>query len=454
MVSSGQSRHSSLGKRKTGPGRQVPVPEDTNAVSTAAAKAAVRDRKRRPWKLPYVQCLSWNLSTTERGTLRSFPREVYSGRFYAKTRHPSFRLTGLAPRLQLRRNKKSHGDAGHHSGVASQGSPTPRAGECAAHGCLPLGIEHIIIGKIRPVIQPKLVRRPGKLVTRRVAPAIADLLAAAVDYGAETPAQRLARFEALGELLKEDRGFGFRVRDTVGDREILEAWTDVLSWWMRAPGGEVPEAGNLRARQRFVADNLEFRLGVAIGAVVAQRWTAGAGDPLAVPSLAEWKATTGLPWFGFWARELLRWGTLDPFVAFALAQGRAKTREDAEALRPAFEDWLGEEIDAPTSEDLIDPQQFLAWERSLPARERERAEAVPDEAELTGTTGAMKRYNVLPMAGADEVIWLDRLESPADIGARLIGRYLVFQRQSDTGAVGDLKPLRVVRRHQIAQRAS
>ncbi|EGG75329.1 Conjugal transfer protein trbE [Gluconacetobacter sp. SXCC-1] len=240
-----------------------------------------------------------------------------------------------------------------------------------------------------------------------VAPAIADQLAAAIDYGAETAVQRLARFEALGELLKEDRGFGFRVRETVGDREILEAWTDVLSWWMRAPSGEVPEASNLRARQRFVADNLEFRLGVAIGAVVAQKWTAGAGDPLAVPSLVEWKATTGLPWFGFWARELLRWGTLDPFVAFALAQGRAKTREDAEALRSVFDRWLGEKLDAPTSEDLIDPQQFLAWERSLPARKRERVEALPEEAELTGTSGAMKRYNVLPIAGKDEVIWLD-----------------------------------------------
>ena len=75
----------------------------------------------------------------------------------------------------------------------------------------------------------------------------------------------------------------------------------------------------------------------------------------------------------------------------------------------------------PTSEDLIDPQQFLAWERSLPARERERAEALPEEAELTGTIGAMKRYNVLPMAGADEVIWLDAsgyelARSPDEIG--------------------------------------
>ena len=32
---------------------------------------------------------------------------------------------------------------------------------------------------------------------------------------------------------------------------------------------------------------------------------------------------------------------------------------------------------------------------------------MPEEAELTGTTGAMKRYNVLPMASVDEVIWLD-----------------------------------------------
>lgn len=248
------------------------------------------------------------------------------------------------------------------------------------------------------------------LVGRRfeaIAPVIAEQLGEAVGYGSETPAQRLARFVALGELLKEDRGFGFRVRETQTDQTILENWADVLAWWMRAPDAEQPDAGQLRAKQRFVADNLEFRLGVAIGAVVAQKWTVGAGDPLAVPSLAEWKATTELPWFGFWARELLRWGTLDPFVAFALAQGRAKTREEAEGLRAAFEAWLEEEVEAPTSEDMIDPQRFLAWERTLPARERERVEPVPEPAELTGTNGAMKRYNVLPIGAEDEVLWVD-----------------------------------------------
>ena len=47
-----------------------------------------------------------------------------------------------------------------------------------------------------------------------------------------------------------------------------------------------------------------------------------------MPTLETWRATTGLPWIGFWFRELLRWGTLDPLVAFALAQGLARTRDE------------------------------------------------------------------------------------------------------------------------------
>lgn len=240
-----------------------------------------------------------------------------------------------------------------------------------------------------------------------IAPVVAEQLTNAADYGVENSAERLARFVALGALLQNDRGFGFRVRDTATDQRILENWIDVLSWWMRSPNAPVPNAERLRAWQRFVTDNLEFRLGVALGAVVAQRWTAGAGDPLAVPSLADWKETTALPWFGFWARELLRWGTLDPFVAFALAQGHSKTREEAEGLRIAFDEWLIVEVENPEPEDRIDPQRFLAWEKSLPVREPARAEPMPTHVKLTGTAGAKGAYNVLPLAGNREVLWVD-----------------------------------------------
>jgi hypothetical protein len=156
-----------------------------------------------------------------------------------------------------------------------------------------------------------------------------------------------------------------------------------------------------------VAENLEFRLGVAIGAVVAQAWSDGAGDPLAIPSLAAWRETTELPWFGFWAKELLRWGTLDPFVAFALAQGLARTRVEAAVRRREFDTWLQDQVGERTTEDLIDPQEFLGWQRSLLRRAAPGVRREPAEAELTGTDGRKGRYPVLPTQHDNFINWID-----------------------------------------------
>jgi hypothetical protein len=74
------------------------------------------------------------------------------------------------------------------------------------------------------------------------------------------------------------------------------------------------------------------------------------------------------PTFGavpYWTRELLRWGTRDPFAAFALSQRLAQTREAASARRDEFEAWLEDEFDEIASDDLIDPQNFLRWQLSL-----------------------------------------------------------------------------------------
>jgi uncharacterized iron-regulated membrane protein len=126
-----------------------------------------------------------------------------------------------------------------------------------------------------------------------------------------------------------------------------------------------------------------------------------------LPSLAAWKETTGLPWIGFWARELLRWGTHDPFVAFCLAQGLAPTREAASARRLEFDAWLDEEQDDPASEDRIDPQLFLRWQASLPRAEGAAGAASQMRAALTGTTGARGHYAVIPVRRNDRTAWLD-----------------------------------------------
>lgn len=250
---------------------------------------------------------------------------------------------------------------------------------------------------------PPVVGRRFEAIARQMR----ELLVAADDYGSNDPSTRIELFEALGDLVSGDRGFGFRVRHTDADRVILERWSDVLRWWMNEPNVAGPSPEDLRTWQRFVADNLEFRLGVAIGAVVADAWANGAKNVLTVPSLPTWKETTGLPWIGFWSRELLRWGTHDPLVAFCLAQGLAHTREAASARRREFDAWLDDEQDDPKSEDRIDPQLFLLWQTSLPRAEGAAGAAFEMRAALTGTTGARGSYAVIPVTRDDGTAWLD-----------------------------------------------
>lgn len=229
----------------------------------------------------------------------------------------------------------------------------------------------------------------------------------ASNYGMDTTPTRLGYFERLGLLLVNDRGFGFRIRQTVKDKELLANWVSVLSWWMNIDGAPGPTPNDLRAWQRFVAENLEFRLGVALGSVAAQAWSLGAGDGLTVPSLSTWRQTTGLPWFGFWAKELLRWGTLEPFVAFAMAQGLATTRGEAAVRRGEYEAWLSNELGAPEVEDHIDPQRFLAWQQKLTTRQRPERARLPTLATFSETNGARGNYDVIPLVGPEGVEWID-----------------------------------------------
>jgi len=240
-----------------------------------------------------------------------------------------------------------------------------------------------------------------------IAQAIRAEIANTATYGTAPSQDRLGVFESLGRLLEDHRGYGFRIRDTLTDQKLLENWRDVLGWWMQVEGAVSPNPGELRSWQRFVADNLEFRLGVAIGAAVTQAWSDGADGPMAVPALDTWRETTGLPWFGFWVRELLRWGTLDPFVAFALVQGLSATRDEASELRSEFEAWLFERNEDLEADDMVSPELFMEWHRSLQPRDREKIVGEPIDAELTGTNGQLGRYNVIPIMNGMNVRWLD-----------------------------------------------
>lgn len=226
-------------------------------------------------------------------------------------------------------------------------------------------------------------------------------------YGLALPDARRLAFERIGDLLIGDRGFGFSVRSTQTEQDLMENWVVVLDWWLRIE--EVaPEPDALRSWQRFVTDNLEFRLGVAIGASVAKAWNDGSDNPLQTPTLENWRDTTGLPWFAFWARELLRWGTHDPFVAFTLSQGICRTRGEAEGTRVEFAKWLNEQdnLDSEDAETHIDPRIFLKWARAVNTKDVPKRDKFSHPTELVADL-KQTRYNVIPLQVGETLKWID-----------------------------------------------
>lgn len=249
-------------------------------------------------------------------------------------------------------------------------------------------------------------------ISRRFEPAaqkINTILGGTSNYAELSDEQKLSIFLELGNTISDDGGYGFSIRDTAIGKDLYDNWPNVLGWWMQAGTEDGPKPSELRHWQTFVSDNLDFRLGIAIGAVVARAWSEGVTDEVDIPSLDNWKQTTNLPWFAFWAKELLRWGTLEPFVAFSLSLGISKSRAEAKEMQPMFLAWLGEQdiFGLLDGEDKIDPRNFLKWQRSLvmplPLIHKRRF----IEVRLTGTDGRAGRYSVIPVLAHNRIHWLD-----------------------------------------------
>ncbi|TBE77259.1 DEAD/DEAH box helicase [Rhizobium ruizarguesonis] len=244
---------------------------------------------------------------------------------------------------------------------------------------------------------------------REAAEMMLDIIHYADRYGHMSDDDRLNIFVGLGKIIADDGGYGYFVRANNVSVELFGRWDEVLAWWMSSIDAPKPVPDALRAWQTFVADNFEYRLSVAIGAAVALRWKEQNEDPFSVPSLQDWKEKADLPWFAFWARELLRWGTLDPFVAFAMSQGIAVSREDAADMKPEFAGWFEAQDDLGSdAETFIDPRVFLRWQKGRAAAVHSSAQqGRPAAAQLVGTDGSKGRYSVLPLRGETDLKWLD-----------------------------------------------
>src|SRR3546814_9201470 len=108
----------------------------------------------------------------------------------------------------------------------------------------------------------------------------------------------------------------------------------------------------------FVANNFIYRGTWGLGSVIGLLLdTTDDGQPIRALEIADWPLS-GLPWIGFWLKELISLGTLDPVAAFLLARGDAVYRPQAELDAKAYYEGRPAGEDANT---LLYPRTIREW---------------------------------------------------------------------------------------------
>ncbi len=259
----------------------------------------------------------------------------------------------------------------------------------------------------RQLYKTSLPPRSGSILLDRVDD-IRTTLAAGIDY-ADRPAEQQFQFvRAVIALLGEVPAF--RISTKLGRmRKPFEDWEKLLRWWLfKTSLRKQPKPKELGPWFAFVSDNFIYRgnwgLGSLIGVLMDRGDAAGPVDAL---TMDDWPRS-GLPWIGFWLKELVNWGTLDPVAAFLLARGNARDRAQAEADAQDYYAQLDEDT---ASNDKLDPRRIRDWVETrrppAPARRVSREMALDVQLERPARDYLMRQLSVLPLATDDGLSWID-----------------------------------------------
>lgn len=206
------------------------------------------------------------------------------------------------------------------------------------------------------------------------------------------------------EIVADSNDFGFSSRSS---QIPVSFWPHILAWWLCVPNSEPPSPTNLKDWLEFCSSNFEFKFGAAIGATITDIWTE-CSEPGEVPSLKNWEDVMGLPWIGFWIRELLRWGTLDPFIAYMLSRGHADSRKEAKLLKTEYEKWYTDQEESDDVNNLISPIKFREWEKHHFSQVESLKRLSKTWATHIVLDGKIPRkLRVFPSQDQKQVIWFD-----------------------------------------------
>jgi len=291
----------------------------------------------------------------------------------------------------------------------------------------------------RQLYKAGLPPRSGSVLLNS-ADALRAMIQAGSDYaGWETEEQ----FEFIrGVIAALSEIPAFRISTTLGRKKNFADWPNLLRWWLcKATLGHQPGPKDLGPWFGFVANNFIYRGNWGLGSLIGVLLDLGDGvGPVDALSIDDWPRS-GLPWIGFWLKELINWGTLDPVAAFLLARGNAVDRRQAESDAAAYHDALDEDVNA---NDALDPRRIRDWveaRQPAPVRRAGTPDLVIDAwLERPASDYRARTLSVLPLASDAGLSWIDpagytvaRSELPGDWSSQ--SSAYRFELSVDTGAV-------------------
>lgn len=259
----------------------------------------------------------------------------------------------------------------------------------------------------RQLYKTSLPPRSGSILLDRVE-VIRALLQAGGDYADRTADEQFQFICSVIARLSEVPAF--RISTKLGRmRKPFTEWEMLLRWWLfKSSLSRQPKPKELGSWFAFVADNFIYRGNWGLGSLVGVLMDRGdAGGPVDALTMDDWPRS-GLPWIGFWLKELVNWGTLDPVAAFLLARGNAKDRLQAEADAGDYYAQLDEGSDP---NDKLDPRRIRNWleARREPAPRRASAAEIEFEVRLERPSHDYhaKTLSVLPLEDVGRLRWID-----------------------------------------------
>lgn len=258
----------------------------------------------------------------------------------------------------------------------------------------------------RRLYKTSLTPRSAKLLLDR-AEAIRVKVSEGRDYATWTTEEQLAFIRDVLAFLSEIPVFAIETK--LGRKKNFDDWPMLLRWWLaKSTLARQPRANEVTNWYAFVANNFIYRGTWGLGSVIGLLLDAtDDGQPIRALEIADWPLS-GLPWIGFWLKELISWGTLDPVAAFLLARGDAVDRPQAELDAKAY---YGGRPAGEDANSLLDPRTIRAWVESRhparPARIGTATIAIEVACVRPAEEYRQQRLVVLPLVEADAIVWLD-----------------------------------------------